>query len=101
MGRRRRRRAPHHRGAASSDRHQPGGQPQTRAKLVEGQGRGQIGDFIGGEQARISREAAIQALPIQAQLATAQADLDSARSYASQLFQAQSQDAERPECVYL
>ena len=66
----------------------------AQSLALEGQGRGQTGDFIGGEQARISREAAIQALPIQAQLATAQADLDSARSYASQLFQAQSQDAQ-------
>jgi len=61
---------------------------------LEGQGRGQTDSFVGGEQARISREASIQALPIQAQLATAQDDLDSARSYASQLFQAQSQDAQ-------
>lgn len=61
---------------------------------LEGQGRGQTDAFLGGEQARISREAAIQALPIQAQLAAAQDDLDSARTYASQLFQAQSQDAQ-------
>lgn len=61
---------------------------------LEGQGRGQTGSFVGGEQARISREAAIQAMPIQAQLAIAQDDLESARSYASQLFQAQSQDAQ-------
>jgi hypothetical protein len=60
---------------------------------LEGQGRGQTEGFVGGEQARIGREAAIQAMPIQAQLAIAQDDLDSARSYASQLFQAQSQDA--------
>lgn len=61
---------------------------------LEGQGRGQTTGFIGGEQGRISREAAIQALPIQAQLASAQGDLDSARTYASQLFQAQMQDAQ-------
>lgn len=60
---------------------------------LEGQGRGVTESIIGGQQAQISREAAIQAMPIQAQLAVAQADLDSARSYASQLFQAQSQDA--------
>ena len=60
---------------------------------LEGQGRGQTEGFVGGEQARISREAAIRALPVQAQLAAAQDDLESARSYASQLFQAQSQDA--------
>lgn len=39
---------------------------------LEGQGRGQTEGFIGGEQARINREAAIKALPIQAQLAAAQ-----------------------------
>lgn len=61
---------------------------------LEGQGRGQSQSFIGGEQARISREAAIQAMPVQAQLAIAQDDLESARSYASQLFQAQSLDAQ-------
>lgn len=60
---------------------------------LEGQGRGVTESIIGGQQAQISREAAIQAMPIQAQLAVAQSDLESARSYASQLFQAQSQDA--------
>lgn len=59
---------------------------------LEGQGRGQTQGFIGGEQARINREAAIQAMPIQAQLAIAQDDLDSARTYASQYFQAKMQD---------
>ena len=39
---------------------------------LEGQGRGQTEGFVGGEQARINREAAIKALPIQAQLAAAQ-----------------------------
>lgn len=61
---------------------------------LEGQGRGVTESIIGGQQAQISREAAIQAMPIQAQLAIAQDDLESARSYASQLFQAQSQDAQ-------
>lgn len=59
---------------------------------LEGQGRGQTGGFIGGEQARINREAAIQAMPIQAQLAIAQDDLESARTYAGQYFQAKMQD---------
>lgn len=61
---------------------------------LEGQGRGVTESIIGGQQAQISREAAIQAMPIQAQLAIAQDDLESARSYASQLFQAQAQDAQ-------
>ena len=59
---------------------------------LEGQGRGQTQGFVGGEQARINREAAIQAMPIQAQLAIAQDDLESARIYAGQYFQAKMQD---------
>lgn len=66
----------------------------TQILSLEGQGRGQTGSFIGGEQARINREATIQAMPVQAQLAIAQDDLESARSYASQLFQAKAQDAQ-------
>ena len=61
---------------------------------LEGQGRGISETIIGGQQARIGREAAIQALPIQAQLATAQGDLDSARTYLGQLYQAKSADAQ-------
>jgi hypothetical protein len=59
---------------------------------LEGQGRGISETIIGGQQARIGREAAIQALPIQAQLAAAQGDLDSARSYLGQLYAAKSAD---------
>lgn len=61
---------------------------------LEGQGRGQTGSFVGGEQARISREAAIQSMPLQAQLAIAQDDLDSARSYYTQYYQAKMQDSQ-------
>lgn len=61
---------------------------------LEGQGRGQTEGFVGGEQARISREAAIMAMPVQAQLAAAQDDLESARTYAGQYFQAKMQDAQ-------
>ncbi len=60
---------------------------------LEGQGRGQTSGFLGGEQARIGREAAIQAMPVQAQLAAAQDDLESARSYVSQLYTAKAADA--------
>ena len=60
---------------------------------LEGQGRGVTDTIIGGQQAKIGREAAIQALPLQAQLAAAQNDLDSARSYLNQLFTAKTQDA--------
>lgn len=52
------------------------------AKLsLEGQGRGQTTGFLGGEQARIGREAAIQALPVQAQLAAVQGKIQVAQDY--------------------
>jgi len=59
---------------------------------LEGQGRGQTQGFIGGEQARINREAAIQALPVQAQLAAAQGNLEMAQQRVNTLFQIKSQD---------
>lgn len=59
---------------------------------LEGQGRGQTQGFIGGEQARINREAAIVALPVQAQLAAAQGNLELAQSRVNTLFQIKSQD---------
>lgn len=59
---------------------------------LEGQGRGQTQGFIGGEQARISREAAIMALPVQAQLAAAQGNLEQAKELMGQLYQAKSAD---------
>lgn len=61
---------------------------------LEGQGRGQTTAFLGGEQARIGREAAIQALPLQAQLSAAQGDLDSARAHVDRLYAAKAQDAQ-------
>lgn len=59
---------------------------------LEGQGRGQTSGFIGGEQARINREAAIQALPVQAQLAAAQGNLEMAKSHVDSLFQMKLKD---------
>jgi hypothetical protein len=59
---------------------------------LEGQGRGQTAGFIGGEQARINREAAITALPVQAQLAAAQGNLEQAKELMGQLFTAKSAD---------
>ena len=61
---------------------------------VEGQGRGIPEAIIGGQQAQINREAAIQALPVQAQLATAQQNLEMAQSHIDKMFQIQSQDAQ-------
>lgn len=64
------------------------------ALSLEGQGRGQTGSFVGGEQARINREAAIQALPVQAQLAAAQGNLEVAKSHVDSLFQMKVKDIE-------
>jgi len=59
-----------------------------------GQGRGVSDVIIGGQQAQIDREAAIQSLPISAQLAAAQGDLNSAQDRLSTLFKIRSEDAE-------
>lgn len=61
---------------------------------LEGQGRGVTDVIIGGQQAKIDREAAIQALPISAQLAAAQGDLASARDHMDTLFKIRLQDAQ-------
>ncbi len=67
---------------------------QAEALKLEGQGRGQTSGFIGGEQARINREAAIAALPVQAQLAAAQGNLEMAQSHVDKMFAVRSQDAQ-------
>ncbi len=59
-----------------------------------GQGRGVPEVIIGGQQAQVSREAAIQALPLQAQLAAAQGNLEMAQQHADTLFKIRSADAE-------
>lgn len=46
-----------------------------------------------GQAARINREAAIQALPVQAQLAAAQGNLEMAEAHVDKMFQIKSQDA--------
>lgn len=48
---------------------------------IEGQGRGIPEVIIGGQQAQIDKEAAIQALPVQAQLAAAQGNLQLAQDH--------------------
>jgi hypothetical protein len=48
---------------------------------VEGQGRGIPEAIIGGQQAKINKEAAIQALPVQAQLAAAQGNVALAEAH--------------------
>lgn len=60
---------------------------------VEGQGRGIPSVIIGGQQAQIAKEAAIQALPIAAQLAAAQGNLELAQSHLDTIFKIRSDDA--------
>lgn len=59
-----------------------------------GQGRGVTDVIIGGQQAKIDREAAIQALPVSAQLAAAQGDLEMAQTHLETLFRIRSEDAQ-------
>lgn len=59
-----------------------------------GQGRGIPEAIIGGIQAQINKEAAIQSLPIAAQLSAAQDDLESAKDHLNTLFTIRSQDAQ-------
>jgi hypothetical protein len=61
---------------------------------LEGQGRGVTESIIGGQQAQIRREAAIQALPVQAQLAAAQGNLQMAQQNLDTLFAIKSKDIE-------
>lgn len=61
---------------------------------LEGQGRGQTEGFIGGEQARINREAAIAALPVQAALDAAQGNLAMAQQRVDKLFAIHREDAQ-------
>lgn len=60
---------------------------------LEGQGRGVTESIIGGQQAQINREAAIAALPVQAQLAAAQGNLEFAQKQMDTLFNLRVADA--------
>ncbi len=60
---------------------------------VEGQGRGIPEVIIGGQQAQIDKEAAIQALPVQAQLAAAQGNLALAQDHINTWGQIMMTDA--------
>lgn len=67
----------------------------SAAKLsLVGQGNGVPNAIIGGQQAEIDREAAIQALPISAQLTAAQGDLTTAQDNVDTLFKLQAADAQ-------
>lgn len=67
---------------------------QAEALKLEGQGRGITESIIGGQQAQINREAAIQALPVQAQLAAAQGNLEIAEQHLDTMFKLKAQDAQ-------
>lgn len=60
---------------------------------VTGQGRGIPEAIIGGQQAQIAKEAAINALPVQAALSAAQGDLDTAQKHLDTMFTIFQQDA--------
>ena len=67
---------------------------QADVLSVTGQGRGIPEVIIGGQQAQINKEAAIQALPIQAQLAAAQGNLEIAQQHLDTMFRIKSADAQ-------
>lgn len=60
---------------------------------LTGQGRGVPEVIIGGQQAQVAKEAAIQALPVSAQLAAAQGDLALAQQHLDTMFKLQVADA--------
>lgn len=72
----------------------------ARILQEEGQGRGIPLDVIGGRQAQISREAAIRLLPLQAQLAADQGNLEMAQENTKQLFKIYADDAKRSADLY-
>jgi hypothetical protein len=68
---------------------------QAAQLQVVGQGRGIPEAIIGGQQAQIARETAIEALPVQAQLEAAQGNLQMAQNTLERLFKYKSMDIER------
>lgn len=65
---------------------------QADQLATTGQGRGITESIIGGQQAQIAKEAAIQALPVQAQLAAAQGNLATAKENLDTYYKIVSQD---------
>ena len=68
-------------------------QGEANKLSVVGQGRGIPEAIIGGQQAQMARETAIQALPVQAQLSAAQGNLEMANQSLDRLFKIYSDDA--------
>lgn len=69
-------------------------QAQADQLAVTGQGRGIPEVIIGGQQEQIAKEAAIRALPVAAQLAAAQGNLQLAQQQVDTMFKLLSQDAQ-------
>jgi len=67
---------------------------QQQQLALENQGRGITTDILDTQAYEISRRAAIAALPLQAQLAAAQGNLDLAKERYNMLFQVRAQDAQ-------
>lgn len=65
---------------------------QANVLRVTGQGRGIPEAIIGGQQAQIQKEAAIAALPIQAQISVAQGNLELAQSHLDTLFKMKTEE---------
>lgn len=73
---------------------------QANQLSTTGQGRGIPEAIIGGQQAQIAKEAAIQVLPIQAQLAAAQGNLKLAQDHLDTVFKLKAQDAQAENDFY-
>lgn len=69
-------------------------QAQADQLSLTGQGRGVPEVIIGGQQAQVSKEAAIKILPLQAELAAAQNNLQLAQDRLDTLFKIRSQDVQ-------
>lgn len=69
-------------------------QAQADQLALTGQGRGIPEAIIGGQQAQIAKEAAIRALPVAAQLAAAQGNLELAQQHVDTQFKLMAQDAQ-------
>jgi len=67
----------------------------ANALAVTGQGRGIPEVIIGGQQAQIQKEAAIRTLPLTAQLAAAQGDLQTAQKHLDTLYGIRVADAQQ------
>jgi len=73
---------------------------QANQLSTVGQGRGIPEAILGGQQAQFARETAIQSLPVAAQLAAAQGNLEMAQQNVNTLFSIYTKDAENKRDFY-